>query len=401
MATYYTIYFHGTTNDAWGYPESITYESGSAVQIPTHTPARTGYDFLRWNTSIDGSGGWYYPGDYLRVSDKSRNLYLYAFWTKKTFTVSYNLNGGSGTVADQTKHYDEPLTLVSSIPTRSNYVFKGWGVSAASTTATYAAGGSYQNNADITLYAVWEKGYENPRVTNMSIYRCNSSGSSNDNGTYFKVSFSWVADLTVSSIVVKWRLSTATTWTSKSFSASGTSGNFSSVLGSGGLSAENTYIVVVEVSDSNGTTSISGRVGAKNYIIDFPPKGCKGVAFGKPSEENGLFEVEWDAKFNGKINIENVSQIPVVKGLFDSINNTLGGLLDKMYPVNSIYLSYSHTSPATLFGGTWTRLSPYYIYATSELGVIGETFWWWQPDYKEESGGNVQAIKIAAWRRIA
>lgn len=32
------------------------------------------------------------------------------------------------------------------------------------------------------------------------------------------------------------------------------------------------------------------------------------------------------------------------------------GALDHMYPVNSIYMSLSATSPASLFGGTWTAL---------------------------------------------
>lgn len=44
-----------------------------------------------------------------------------------------------------------------------------------------------------------------------------------------------------------------------------------------------------------------------------------------------------------------------------------------VYPVNSIYISYSHTSPASLFGGTWTRLAPYFLYGTGETGTIGET----------------------------
>lgn len=41
------------------------------------------------------------------------------------------------------------------------------------------------------------------------------------------------------------------------------------------------------------------------------------------------------------------------------------------YPVNSIYLSYSHTSPAELFGGTWTRISGAYLWAAGESETIG------------------------------
>ena len=43
------------------------------------------------------------------------------------------------------------------------------------------------------------------------------------------------------------------------------------------------------------------------------------------------------------------------------------------YPVNSIYISYSHTSPAELFGGEWTRLTNAFLWASDAAGNIGGT----------------------------
>ena len=40
-----------------------------------------------------------------------------------------------------------------------------------------------------------------------------------------------------------------------------------------------------------------------------------------------------------------------------------------IYPVGSIYMSVNSTSPATLFGGTWSRINGYYLYA----GAGGKT----------------------------
>ena len=37
--------------------------------------------------------------------------------------------------------------------------------------------------------------------------------------------------------------------------------------------------------------------------------------------------------------------------------NTWTTLLDAVYPVGSVYVSWSSTSPATLFGGTWTNIN--------------------------------------------
>ena len=72
------------------------------------------------------------------------------------WTVSYNANGGSGAPASQTKTYGTNLTLSSVKPTRTGYTFLGWSTSSTATSATYAAGGTYTENAGATLYAVWK-----------------------------------------------------------------------------------------------------------------------------------------------------------------------------------------------------------------------------------------------------
>ena len=48
-------------------------------------------------------------------------------------------------------------------------------------------------------------------------------------------------------------------------------------------------------------------------------------------------------------------------------------LLDLVYPVGSIYLSYSDISPEVLFGGTWTRIENRFLWAIAEGETIGKT----------------------------
>lgn len=44
-----------------------------------------------------------------------------------------------------------------------------------------------------------------------------------------------------------------------------------------------------------------------------------------------------------------------------------GGItLNDVYPVGSIYMSVNSTSPATLFGGTWTRIQGRFLLAASD-----------------------------------
>ena len=39
----------------------------------------------------------------------------------------------------------------------------------------------------------------------------------------------------------------------------------------------------------------------------------------------------------------------------EGVQHLVDKLLDRMYPVNSIYISTNSTSPASLYGGTWER----------------------------------------------
>lgn len=48
-------------------------------------------------------------------------------------------------------------------------------------------------------------------------------------------------------------------------------------------------------------------------------------------------------------------------------------LLDYIYPVGSVYISYSHVNPGTLFGGTWARIENAFLWAVDENGAIGLT----------------------------
>ncbi len=73
----------------------------------------------------------------------------------RTYTVSYNANGGAGAPSAQTKTEGEALTLSNVVPTRDGFTFEGWATSSSSTVVAYEAGASYTANADVTLYAVW------------------------------------------------------------------------------------------------------------------------------------------------------------------------------------------------------------------------------------------------------
>lgn len=48
-------------------------------------------------------------------------------------------------------------------------------------------------------------------------------------------------------------------------------------------------------------------------------------------------------------------------------------LLDLVYPVGSVYISYNSASPAALFGGTWEQIQGRFLLASSESYPAGST----------------------------
>lgn len=333
----YTVSYNA--NGGSGAPSSQTKWYGKTLTLSSTKPTRTGYSFQGWSTANDSSVEYAAGGSYTGNSA----LTLYAVWKANTYTVSYNANGGSGAPGSQTKTYGVTLTLSSTKPTRTNYNFLGWGTSSSATTVSYAAGGSYTANAAITLYAIWQLAYVKPRITSVSVARCNSSGTVTEEGTYAKVVFNWATDKTVSSITVKWKATTATTWSSTTISASGTSGSVSKAVGAGGLSTDSTYDIQIVVADASGSTTVSRSLSGLKFTID-ALAGGNGVAFGKPAETENLFEVEFPAKFNNSVVIPSTpsGNIPIAQA-FDNIADIFTYFPTIKSAIGSVYQSSNST----------------------------------------------------------
>ena len=293
--TSYAIKYNA--NGGGGAPGNQTKWKDQTLKLSTTKPTRTGYSFLGWSTSSSATSATYSAGG---SYTSNAAVTLYAVWKANTYTVKYNANGGTGAPGNQTKTYGKTLTLSNTKPTRTNSTFKGWGTSASATTVAYAAGGSYTANAAVTLYAVWQLAYTKPRITNVTSTRCDSSGTAADEGQNGLISFKWACDKTVSSITIKWKVSTSSTWSSTTVSASGTSGTVSKVIGSNNLSIENTYDINIVVSDSNGSSTAISSLTSLKFSIDFKSGGT-GVALGKAAELNNVADIGYQAKFSGGI----------------------------------------------------------------------------------------------------
>lgn len=301
--TSYTVKYNA--NGGSGAPGNQTKWKDQALTLSSTKPTRTGYSFQGWSTSTDTSVEYAAGAKY----NANSAVTLYAVWKANTYAVKYNANGGSGAPSNQTKTYNVTLKLSSTKPTRSGYNFLGWATSASAKTATYVAGGNYTANSAATLYAVWESAYAKPRITDVSVVRCTSDGTANDEGTNAKVSFKWACDNTVTSIKIEWKPVTASTWSSSSITASGTSGTVSQIIGSNALSYESTYDIKITVADSGGTSYVTNYLFSMKLVIDLLAGG-KGIAFGKTAENANVADFAFAIRSSHGEMISNPQPLP-------------------------------------------------------------------------------------------
>lgn len=149
----YTTTVSYNANGGTGAPSSQTKYFNESLTLSSNTPTRNGYTFLGWSESSTATTPTYSAGSSFTTN---ANTTLYAVWKQdvKTYTISYDANGGTGAPASQQKTYGTSLTLSSVEPTKDGYLFLGW-TTDDTNTIEYLPGDTFAINSDTTLYAVW------------------------------------------------------------------------------------------------------------------------------------------------------------------------------------------------------------------------------------------------------
>ena len=115
------------------------------------TPDRSGYSFKGWYTST--SGGTKIASDSIVTTTSAQTLY--AQWTAKTYTITFDANGGSCTTASKNVTYAGTYGNLPT-PSRTGYTFNGWYTSASGGTKVTSSS-TVTITAKQTLYAQWSE----------------------------------------------------------------------------------------------------------------------------------------------------------------------------------------------------------------------------------------------------
>lgn len=125
----------------------------AVVMASTFTPP-DGKIFSEWNTTAAGDGTAYDPAEEIAIE---ADMVLYATWVD-AFTVTYDANTGTGTMADPDSPYATGSTVVAlanAFTPPTDKTFVSWNTAANGTGTTYAPAAEITITGNVVLYAIW------------------------------------------------------------------------------------------------------------------------------------------------------------------------------------------------------------------------------------------------------
>ena len=144
--------------------------------------------------------------------------------------------------------------------------------------------------------------YNNPTIDKFSVIRCDSSGVANEDGTYLKVyakySYTNLNNLNKISSKIEYKKSSSSNWIDAGPIQSGAN----LIIGNNTIATDSAYSIALTISDSLVGVEKVVDVPTAFVTLDFR-KGGKGIAIGKMSEKDNLFEVAMNTNIIGKLTV--------------------------------------------------------------------------------------------------
>jgi hypothetical protein len=178
------------------------------------------------------------------VGLNNRSITMYANWQANQYSVTYNSNGGTGTVVKTDFYYDEKKTLRKNTFVRSGYKLKKnaeWNTKSDGSGTSYSSSETVSNLTDkngetLVLYANWE-----PNVYTITVHKSNGIGGTDT--FYEKYGVGYFSDKSCTNSINSILIPTLTGHTFHGYFQSMLGENTNIVNGSGHLLVSNTHFM--------------------------------------------------------------------------------------------------------------------------------------------------------------
>lgn len=222
--------------------------------------------------------------------------------------------------------------------------------------------------------------YAEPAVNIVNAYRCDSSGNADDGGPYYRVkaTASCNAGIDDNSITGLECSTDGSTW----INILNYNGQLTPKQG-GTLNEYRTYTLYVRTKDKISgwkmkTATLTGS--HRDFVAKRNGNYTNAAVGGTPTARNnnsfelpddGTYHVGTGAKLSRtKLELPSGGAVEIGGTALVS-GHTKAQIVDMIYPVGSIYMSVNRTSPATLFGGTWQRITGRFLLAGTDSSNSG------------------------------
>lgn len=228
--------------------------------------------------------------------------------------------------------------------------------------------------------------YTLPTVSSLTVKRCNQNGTANDQGAYIQVTYA--ASVTsldnqnTANYKLQYKKTSATSFTTVNLTQFKNVFNISSTY-TFAADTGASYEVQLVATDSFVSITKSTLGSTAATIMHFKADG-KGIGLGKVAEVVNAVDVGWNMQMNshrimGLADPVDDGDAVSKKFLEEYIENLVpdeeetGTILDQVWPVGSIYISATSTSPASLFGGEWSQIEDMFLLAAGSKYSFGST----------------------------
>lgn len=148
----YTVKYDA--NGGTGAPANETKGHNVAHTLSTTEPTWEGHEFVGWALSSTAT-----ETDCITTLDADVNrepITVYAVWDTNSYPITFNANGGDGTMEDQSFTFNVPQKLSANEFTKTGYKFTGWNTQADGSGTSYGDEAEVSFASATTLYAQWQ-----------------------------------------------------------------------------------------------------------------------------------------------------------------------------------------------------------------------------------------------------